>query len=557
MRSDNVTKGRLRAPHRSLFKALGLTDYEMDLPKIGIISSYNEVVPGHIQLNLITDHVKSGVRLKGGVPLEINTIAICDGIAMNHEGMKSSLPSREIIADSVEASVMGMPFDALVFVPACDKVVPGMMMAAARLNLPSIFISGGPMLAGKVGDKKVALTDVFEAAGRKENQENNDYLKTLENEACPTCGSCAGMYTANTMNCMTEGLGLALPGNGTIPAVYSKRHRLAKETGMKIMDLLNENKTAREMMTENGFYNAIALDMALGGSSNTALHLPAIAYEAEVNLKLESFDKISKSVRQIVKLSPAVTSEGNTYFIEDLDNAGGVHGVLNILDKEGKLKDNPSISSDNIRNDAKENPVYDNEVIRSFDKAFYDNGGLAVLTGNIAKSGSIVKAGAVDKNMLVHSGPAKVFTSEEDAVEAMIKGDILKGDVIVITYEGPKGGPGMREMLSPTSILVGLGLDKYCALITDGRFSGGSKGAAIGHVSPEAISDGNIGLIENGDIISIDIPNTSLNVKLTDEELDDRRKRKIHLKKEIRSKFLKKYAKLVSSAAEGAVLKCD
>lgn len=557
MRSEQVTKGRLRAPHRSLLKALGLTDYEMELPKIGIISSYNEVVPGHIQLDLISKEVKAGVRLKGGVPLEINTIAVCDGLAMNHDGMHSSLPSREIIADSVEAAATGMPFDGLVFIPACDKVVPGMLMAAARLNLPSIFVSGGPMLAGKVGEKKVALTDVFEGAGRESTPENDSYLAELENEACPTCGSCAGMYTANTMNCMVEGLGMSLKGNGTIPSVYSKRHRLAKETGMHIMDLVKEDIKARDIMTENSFHNAVALDMALGGSTNTALHLPAIAHDADLELKLEDFHKIAKEVKQIVKLSPAITKEGKTYFIEDLDMAGGVYGALNILANEGKLKNNRTVFSDCIIKSAKESIVKNNEVIRKFENPFYEDGGLAVLKGNIAEDGSIVKAGAVAEEMLVHTGPAKVFTSEEDAVDAMLGGKIKAGDVIVITYEGPKGGPGMKEMLSPTSILVGLGLDSKCALLTDGRFSGGSKGAAIGHISPEARSGGNIGLVETGDIIKIDIPNGKIDVDLTSEELDRRREKLVYPERTIKSKFLRKYAKLVSSAASGAVLSCD
>ncbi len=546
MRSRQVTEGKLRAPHRSLFKALGLTDREMELPKVGVVNSFNEVVPGHMHLKMVAESVKSGIRLGGGVPMEVNTIAVCDGIAMNHEGMRSSLPTREIIADSIEASATAMPFDALVFIPSCDKVVPGMLMAAARLNLPSIFVSGGPMLAGRVGDRRVALTDVFEAVGRDGNEEE---LAELENEACPTCGSCAGMYTANTMNCMTEALGVALKGNGTVPAVYSKRLRIGKESGIRVMELLEEKKNIGEILTRAAFENAVAVDMALGGSTNTALHLPAIAYEAGVDLGLDDFHDLSQRVKQIVKLSPA----GRSY-IEDLDRAGGIYGVMGELYRNGFIKGTPTIYGEDIRGEVEEVPVRDREVIRGFDNPHYNNGGLAVLKGNLASKGSIVKSGAVDERMLVHRGPAKVYNCEEDAVEALLNKEIVKGDVIVIRYEGPKGGPGMREMLSPTSVLVGMGLDSSCALITDGRFSGGSKGAAIGHVSPEAREGGNIALVRDGDMISIDIPGGRIDMEVDEEELQRRREKLAHPHREVRSRFLKKYMKLVSSASEGAVM---
>ncbi len=546
MRSRQVTEGKLRAPHRSLFKALGLTDREMELPKVGVVNSFNEVVPGHMHLKMVAESVKSGIRLGGGVPMEVNTIAVCDGIAMNHEGMRSSLPTREIIADSIEASATAMPFDALVFIPSCDKVVPGMLMAAARLNLPSIFVSGGPMLAGRVGDRRVALTDVFEAAGRDGNEEE---LAELENEACPTCGSCAGMYTANTMNCMTEALGVALKGNGTVPAVYSKRLRIGKESGIRVMELLEEKKNIGEILTRAAFENAVAVDMALGGSTNTALHLPAIAYEAGVDLGLDDFHDLSQRVKQIVKLSPA----GRSY-IEDLDRAGGIYGVMGELYRNGLIKGTPTIYGEDIRSEVEEVPVRDREVIRGFDNPHYNNGGLAVLKGNLASKGSIVKSGAVDERMLVHRGPAKVYNCEEDAVEALLNKEIVKGDVIVIRYEGPKGGPGMREMLSPTSVLVGMGLDSSCALVTDGRFSGGSKGAAIGHVSPEAREGGNIAFVRDGDMISIDIPGGRIDMEVDEEELQRRREKLAHPHREVRSRFLKKYMKLVSSASEGAVM---
>ncbi|MGL5231859.1 MAG: dihydroxy-acid dehydratase [Fusobacteriaceae bacterium] len=549
MRSQKVTSGFTRAPHRSLFYALGLTEEEINLPKIGIVNSFNEIVPGHKHLKEISEAVKTGVLLKGGVPLEFNTIAVCDGIAMNHEGMNNSLPTREIIADSIEASAIAMPFDALVFIPNCDKVIPGMLMAAARLNLPSIFISGGPMLAGKFKNKKIALSDMFEYVGKYAVGEMDDEeLKEAEQNACKTCGSCAGMYTANTMNCLLEGLGVSLAGNGTIPAVFSERIRLAKETGFKIMDLLNKNIKFKDILNEKALVNAVTLDMALGGSTNTTLHLPALAYESGIKFDLENFDSISYRTKQIVKLSP-----GGKYFIEDLNEAGGISAVLNILYKNNLLVDNLTVTGKTIFEIADLGKVLDTDVIREFKTAYLETGGIAILKGNIAKAGAVVKAGAVEKSMQIHSGPAKVFYSEEEATESILTGCIEKGDVIVILYEGPKGGPGMREMLSPTGALVGMNLDKYCALITDGRFSGGSRGAAIGHISPEAMAGGEIAIVETGDIIEINIPNKTINLKVTDEEIENRLKKLVLKEKKVTNRMLLKYRKLVSSASEGAV----
>lgn len=549
MRSQKVTSGFTRAPHRSLFYGLGLTEEEINLPKIGIVNSFNEIVPGHKHLKEISEAVKRGVLLKGGVPLEFNTIAVCDGIAMNHEGMNNSLPTREIIADSIEASAIAMPFDALVFIPNCDKVIPGMLMAAARLNLPSIFISGGPMLAGKFKNKRIALSDMFEYVGKYAVGEMDDEeLKEAEQNACRTCGSCAGMYTANTMNCLLEGLGVSLSGNGTIPAVFSERIRLAKETGFKIMDLLNENIKFKDILNENALINAVTLDMALGGSTNTTLHIPALAYESGIKFDLENFDAISFRTKQIVKLSP-----GGKYFIEDLNEAGGIKAVLNILYKNELLIDNITVTGKTIFEIASSGKVLDTDIIRDFRTAYLETGGIAILKGNIAKDGAVVKAGAVEKRMQIHSGPAKVFYSEEEATEAILTGCIERGDIIVILYEGPKGGPGMREMLSPTGALVGMDLDKYCALITDGRFSGGSRGAAIGHISPEAMAGGEIAIIETGDIIEINIPDKTINLKVSEEEIKKRLNRLILKEKKVTNRMLLKYRKLVSSASEGAV----
>lgn len=550
MRSDELKKGSQRAPHRSLLKALGLIDEEIKRPIIGIAGSYNEIVPGHTHLNQIIDAVKTGVRLAGGVPLEFSTIAVCDGLAMNHNGMSFSLPSREIIADSAEISAMAMPFDAMIFIPNCDKVVPGMLMAAARLNIPSIFISGGPMLAGIFKGKKIGLSNVFEYVGEHENGTMScEDLTEAENAACPTCGSCSGMYTANTMNCLTEALGMALPGNGTIPAVFSERIRLAKTAGMQVLKLLEADLKPKDIMTKDAFYNAIAVDMALGGSTNSSLHLPAIANECGIELTLKEFDDVSKEVVQICKLSPS-----GEHFIEDLQMAGGVSAVMNILDQNNCLKEASTVMLKSQLEVAKASKVLDKNVIRNFENAYYKNGGLATLYGNLAIDGAIVKAGAVDKTMSDHCGPARVFENEEDSVKAILGGQIKKGDVIVIRYEGPKGGPGMREMLAPTATLAGMGLDKYCALITDGRFSGASRGAAIGHVSPEAADGGVIGLIKEGDLVEINIPNRSIFLKVSDIELDNRRKSFKPLVKQVKSSYLRRYQKIVSSASKGAIV---
>ena len=540
MRSDEIKYGAKRAPHRSLLKALGVTEEESRRPIIGIASSFNEIVPGHMHLRTIVDAVKAGVRTAGGLPMEFNTIAVCDGLAMNHQGMKYSLITREIVADSIEATGMAMPFDAMVFIPSCDKVVPGMLMAAARLNIPSIFVSGGPMLAGKFRNKKIGLSDLFEYIGEYENGTlTSEELCEAENSACPTCGSCSGMYTANTMNCLTEALGMALPGNGTIPAVYSKRILLAKLTGMQIMKVLEKNLKPSDIMTKDGFYNALRVDMALGGSTNTALHLCEIAKNMKVDINLEDFHKASQETPQLCKLSPSGKD-----FIEDLDSAGGIHGVMKRLNELNLLNPTPTVSLKNQKELAEKSEIKDNNVIREVTDPYNTTGGLTVLKGNIAKEGSIVKSAGVLKEMLVHSGPARVFNSEEEAVEAIYGNKIKSGDVIVIRYEGIKGGPGMREMLTPTSAIAGMKLDKEVALITDGRFSGATRGASIGHISPEAALGGEIGIIEEGDIIEIDIPNGKLNVRLTDEELEERKKNFKPITKENESICLKKFEKM-------------
>lgn len=540
MRSDEIKYGAKRAPHRSLLKALGVTEEESRRPIIGIASSFNEIVPGHMHLRTIVDAVKAGVRTAGGLPMEFNTIAVCDGLAMNHQGMKYSLITREIVADSIEATGMAMPFDAMVFIPSCDKVVPGMLMAAARLNIPSIFVSGGPMLAGKFRNKKIGLSDLFEYIGEYENGTlTSEELCEAENSACPTCGSCSGMYTANTMNCLTEALGMALPGNGTIPAVYSKRILLAKLTGMQIMKVLEKNLKPSDIMTKDGFYNALRVDMALGGSTNTALHLCEIAKNMKVDINLEDFHKASQETPQLCKLSPSGKD-----FIEDLDSAGGIHGVMKRLNELNLLNPTPTVSLKNQKELAEKAEIKDNNVIREVTDPYNTTGGLTVLKGNIAKEGSIVKSAGVLKEMLVHSGPARVFNSEEEAVAAIYGNKIKSRDVIVIRYEGIKGGPGMREMLTPTSAIAGMKLDKEVALITDGRFSGATRGASIGHISPEAALGGEIGIIEEGDIIEIDIPNGKLNVRLTDEELEERKKNFKPLTKENESICLKKFEKM-------------
>ena len=548
-RSNNLTKGAARAPHRSLLKGLGFVNEEMDKPIIGIANSFNEIIPGHVHLKTLVQAVKDGIRNAGGVPMEFNTIGICDGLAMNHIGMKYSLVTRNIIADSIEATAMATPFDAIVFIPNCDKVVPGMLIAAARLNIPSLFISGGAMLAGVYKGKKVGLSNVFEAVGQYEaGLMTKKELNMVEDMACPTCGSCSGMYTANTMNCLTEALGMGLPGNGTVPAVFSERLRLAKKAGMQIMEVLKQDLRPKDIMTKEAFENAVAVDMALGGSSNTALHLPAIAHEAGVKLTLDDFNEIAKKTPQLCKLSPS-----GEYFIEDLYRAGGVTGVMRRMLENGRLHgDAKTVALETQGELAKGAFINDDDVIKPWHKPAYETGGIAVLKGNLAIDGSVVKEGAVDKEMLVHSGPAKVFDNEEDAVEAIRGGKIVAGDVVVIRYEGPKGGPGMREMLAPTAMIAGMGLDKDVALITDGRFSGATRGASIGHVSPEAASGGTIGIIQDGDIIEIDIPNRKLNVKLSDEEIEKRKSEKEPYKIEVKG-YLKKYALHISSAAEGAI----
>lgn len=549
MRSDNVEKGVARAPHRSLLKALGFVDEEMGKPIIGIANSFNEIIPGHMHLKNLVQAVKDGIREAGGIPMEFNTIGICDGLAMNHIGMKYSLVTRNIIADSIEAAAMATPFDGMVFIPNCDKVVPGMLIAAARLNLPSVFVSGGAMLAGVHNGKKIGLSDVFEAVGRYEaGTMDEEELAAIEESACPTCGSCAGMYTANTMNCLTEVLGMGLPGNGTVPAVYSERLRLAKRAGMQVMKVLAADLRPKDIMTEDAFFNAVSVDMALGGSSNTALHLPAVAHEAGVKLTLDDFNTIAKNTPQLSKLSPS-----GVYFIEDLHAAGGIPAVMKRLADNGRLKKdakNVMLTTQGVVADSAK--VLDEDVIHPFDAPVYPTGGIAVLKGNLAPDGSVVKEGAVDKEMLVHSGPAKVFNNEEEAVEAITGGKIVAGDVVVIRYEGPKGGPGMREMLTPTATITGMGLGKDVALITDGRFSGATRGASIGHVSPEAAAGGTIAVVEDGDIIEIDIPNRRLNVKLSDEEIA-RRKAALPPYKANVTGYLRKYAAHVSSAAEGAI----
>lgn len=540
MRSDEIKFGAKRAPHRSLLKALGVTEEESKRPIIGIASSFNEIVPGHMHLRTIVDAVKAGIRTAGGLPMEFNTIAVCDGLAMNHQGMKYSLITREIVADSIEATGMAMPFDAMVFVPSCDKVVPGMLMAAARLNIPSIFVSGGPMLSGKFKNKKIGLSDLFEYIGEYENGTlTKEELCEAESNACPTCGSCSGMYTANTMNCLTEALGMALPGNGTIPAVYSKRILLAKLTGMQIMKVLEKKLKPSDIMTKDGFYNALRVDMALGGSTNTALHLCEIAKNMKVDIKLEDFQKASQETPQLCKLSPSGKD-----FIEDLDNAGGICGVMKRLNELNLLNPTPTVSLKTQKELTEKAEIRDNNVIREVTNPYNTTGGLTVLKGNIAKEGSIVKSAGVLKEMLVHSGPARVFNSEEEAVEAIYGNKIKSGDVIVIKYEGIKGGPGMREMLTPTSAIAGMKLDKEVALITDGRFSGATRGASIGHISPEAALGGEIGIIEEGDIIDIDIPNGKLNVRLTNEELEKRKKNFKPIVKENQSICLKKFEKM-------------
>jgi dihydroxy-acid dehydratase len=552
MRSDLMKKGVERAPHRSLFKAMGYTDEEIARPLIGVVNSYNEIIPGHIHLRTITEHVKAGIRMAGGTPVEFPAIGVCDGIAMGHVGMKYSLASRELIADSVEVMTMGHPFDALVLIPNCDKIIPGMLMAALRLNIPTIVISGGPMLAGKLRGKPIDLITVFEGVGAvKSGKMTPKQLKEIEDCACPGCGSCSGMYTANTMNCMTEALGLGLPGNGTVLAVDSARMRLAKEAGMKIMELLKKNIRPRDIATLAAFKNAIAVDMALGGSTNTVLHLPAIAHEAGIRLDLELFNQIGAKTPNLCKLSPA-----GAHHIEDLDAAGGVQAVMKEISKLGVIDQKAlTVSGTTVAKNLKETRVYDYSVIRPVKDPYSPDGGLAVIKGNLAPEGGVVKRSGVAPSMMVNEGRARVFDSEDDAIAAIMGGKIKPGDVIVIRYEGPKGGPGMREMLAPTSALAGMGLAESVALLTDGRFSGGSRGAAIGHISPEAAEGGPIALVKEGDRIAIDIPKRKIALLVSAEELKRRKKAWKPPKPKIQSGYLSRYASLVTSGSTGAILK--
>ena len=540
-----------KAAHRSLFKALGMTDEEMRRPLIGVVCAANEIIPGHKHLRDISEAVKAGIRLAGGTPFEFPTIGVCDGIAMNHEGMKYSLISREHIADSVEIMATAHPFDALVFIPNCDKIVPGMLMASLRLNLPSIFVSGGPMLPGEVNGERMTLSSCFEAVGEyTAGKLDDEQLKEIENNACPSCGSCSGMYTANSMNCLTEVIGMGLPGNGTIAAVFSARIRLAKEAGIKIMELLEKNICPRDIVTDKSIENAMRADMALGCSTNTVLHLPAIAHEAGLKIDLKMFNEISEKTPHLCKLSPA----GHDCLV-DLENAGGIPAVLKELDDYGMLHtDCITVTGKTVGENIAHAKVKNDQVIRAKENAYSQTGGLAILYGNIAPKGCVVKRGAVLPEMMVHTGPAKVYTSEEETMKALMGGKIVPGDVIVITYEGPKGGPGMREMLSPTSVLAGLGLDNSVALITDGRFSGASRGASIGHVSPEAAAGGPIGLVQTGDMIKIDIPNYSIELLVDEQTLEKRKKEWKPVVKDVpENGYLRRYRKMVTDASQGAI----
>ena len=552
MFSDNIKKGPERTPNKSLLYALGLTDEEIKRPLVGVVSSYNEIVPGHMNIDKISEAVKAGIRAAGGTPIEFPAIAVCDGIAMGHIGMKYSLVTRDLIADSTECMAIAHQFDGLVMIPNCDKNVPGLLMAAARINVPAIFVSGGPMLSGKLGKSKgTCLSSMFEAVGSYyAGKISEDELNDLTENACPTCGSCSGMYTANSMNCLTESLGMALRGNGTVPAVYSKRIRLAKETGMKIMELIAKNIKPSDIMTKEAFENALTIDMALGCSTNTMLHLPAIAHELNISIDLNHVNEISDRTPNLCHLAPA----GDT-FIEDLDLAGGVYAVMKELTKKNLLNESlMTVTGKTIKENLANVKNLDNSIIRDVDNPYSATGGIAVLFGNIAKDGSVVKRSAVDDKMLVHKGPARVFDSEDDAIAAIYNKKIVPGDVVVIRYEGPKGGPGMREMLNPTSAIAGMGLDKEVALITDGRFSGATRGASIGHISPEAASGGNIAYVKEGDIISIDIPNHILSVEVSDEELQKRKETMTLNEPKVKTGYLARYAKNVLSADKGAIL---
>lgn len=554
MKSSVIKDGVSTAPQRSLLNALGLTEEEIKKPFIGIVSSKNDIVPGHMNIDKIVDAVKQGVALAGGVPIVFPAIAVCDGIAMGHEGMKYSLVTRELIADSTEAMAKAHAFDALVMVPNCDKNVPGMLMAAARINVPTVFVSGGPMLAGHVKGKKTSLSSMFEAVGAyTANKITAEELAEFENKACPSCGSCSGMFTANSMNCLCEVLGMALPGNGTIPAVYSERIRLAKHAGMKIMELLEKNIKPRDIITPDSIYNALRVDMALGCSTNSMLHLPAIAHEAKAPITLDYANEISKETPNLCHLAPS-----GEHHVQDLYAAGGVQALMNELSKKNLLKlDTITATGKTLGENIKDCTVLDYNVIRPIDNPYSQTGGIAVLKGNLAPDGSVVKRSAVAKEMLQHEGPAKVYNSEEEAIEAIYTGKIVKGDVVVIRYEGPKGGPGMREMLSPTSAICGMGLDKDVALITDGRFSGATRGAAIGHVSPEAVEGGPIAFVQDGDIISIDIDKCQINFKVSEEELAKRKENWTPLEPKVKTGYLRRYSKMVSSAIQGAVMLDD
>lgn len=551
MRSDAVTKGMQQAPHRSLFHALGLTEEEMNRPLVGIVSSYNEIVPGHMNLDKIVEAVKLGVSMAGGTPIVFPAVAVCDGIAMGHIGMKYSLVTRDLIADSTEAMAMAHQFDALVMVPNCDKNVPGLLMAAARVNIPTVFVSGGPMLAGRVKGEKRSLSSMFEAVGSYAAGTMTEAdVKEFENKVCPTCGSCSGMYTANSMNCLTEVLGMGLPGNGTIPAVYSERIRLAKKAGMQVMEMLKQNIRPCDIMTEKAFMNALAVDMALGCSTNSMLHLPAIAHEAGVELNVDIANEVSARTPNLCHLAPA----GPTY-MEDLNEAGGVYAVMNELSKKNLLNlDCMTVTGKtvgkNIASCGNRNP----EVIRPVENPYSTTGGIAILKGNLAPDSGVVKRSAVAPEMLVHEGPARVFDCEEDAIDAIKGGRIVAGDVVVIRYEGPKGGPGMREMLNPTSAIAGMGLGSSVALITDGRFSGASRGASIGHVSPEAAVGGPIALVREGDIIRIDIPKNRLDVDISAEEMEKRRAEWQPKEPKVTTGYLARYASMVTSGNRGAIL---
>ena len=550
MRSDLMKKGYERAPHRSLFKAMGYTDEEIGRPMIGVVNAANEIIPGHIHLGILADDVKAGIRIAGGTPVEFPAIGICDGIAMGHAGMKYSLASRELVADSIEAMVMAHPFDGLVMLPNCDKIVPGMLMAALRLNIPTIVISGGPMLAGRFEGKSVDLITVFESVGAvKAGRMTQKEQRMLEDCACPGCGSCSGMYTANSMNCVTEALGFGLPGNGTILAVDAARRRLAKTAGMQVMHLVKKDIKPRDIATLSAFKNALAVDMALGCSTNTVLHIPAIAHEAGITLDLDLFNEISAKVPNLCKLSPA-----GHHHIEDLTAAGGIQAVMNRIAALGVLDlDARTVAGKTVGENIKSARVLDDDVIRPLGNPYSKEGGLAILRGNLAPDGAVVKQSAVAPNMLVNEGPARVFDSEDDAIAAILGDKIKPGDIIVIRYEGPKGGPGMREMLGPTSVLAGMGLDTSVSLLTDGRFSGGSRGASIGHISPEAAEGGPIGLVREGDMIAIDIPKKKITLRVAAEELKKRKKALQPWTPRITTGYLARYAKLVTSASTGAV----